>query len=64
MLLRWLLKLIGLGFLLGAGTHCDMDREDAKEKAKAYRRRAATRLHRLADRIAEAGEESEREPGA
>ena len=69
MLLRWILKLIGLGFLLGAGTHCDMDREEAKEKAKAYRRRAAKRLHHLADRIAEAAEaaeaaeESGQEPG-
>lgn len=64
MLLRWILKLLGLGFLLGAATHCDMNREEAKEKAKAYRSRAAKGLHRLADRIAAAGEESEQEPGA
>ncbi len=63
MLLRWILKLIGLGFLLGAGTHCGADRDEAKEKARAYRRRAAKKLHRLADRIAEAAEESESEPG-
>jgi len=62
MLLRWILKLIGLGFLLGVGTHCEMDRDQAKEKAKAYRRRAAKRLRRIADRIAEAAEESETEP--
>jgi hypothetical protein len=64
MLLRWILKLIGFGFLLGAGTHCGTDREEAKEKARVYRRRAAKRLHHLADRIAEVGEESEPEPGA
>lgn len=62
MLLRWILKLIGFGFLLGSGTHCDTDRKEAREKAKAYRRHAAKRLHRLADRIAEASEESEQEP--
>ena len=64
MLLRWILKLIGFGFLLGAGTHCATDREEAKERASVYRRRAAKRLHHLADRIAEVGEESEPEPGA
>jgi hypothetical protein len=64
MLLRWILKLLGLGFLLGVGMHCDVNREEAKEKAKAYRSRAARRLHRLADRIAAEGEESGQEPGA
>ncbi len=63
MLLRWILKLIGLGFLLGVGTRCDVDSDAAKIQARKYRERAARRIHRLADRIAEAGEESEQEPG-
>ncbi len=63
MLLRWILKLIGFGFLLGAGTRCDVDSDEAKAKARKYRERAVRRLHHLADRIAEAGEESEKEPG-
>lgn len=58
MLIKWILKLIGLGFLLGKGTRCGQDHEgmDAERMHKA-RQRAARRLHRIADAIGRMDEE-------
>ena len=63
MLLKWILKLIGFGFLLGAGTHCRHGHKEGEgdDVARRARQRAARRLHRLADAIAKMDEE---EPGA
>jgi len=62
MLLRWILRLLGLGFLLGAGA-VGLDREEAEERQREYRRKAARRLHRIANKIAEAGEDTDSPSG-
>jgi hypothetical protein len=61
MLLKWILKLIGLGFLLGASTRCHGSEGEADERVRRARQRAARKLHHLADAISKADEE---EPGA
>ena len=66
MLLKWILKLIGLGFLLGAGSRCGRGGEDGHdgERMRRARRRAAQRLHRIADAmVSEDGEERSQTPG-
>ncbi len=62
MLLKWILKLIGFGFLLGTGSRCgDGSGEDA-DRVRRARQRAARRLHRIADAIAKADDEESTQP--
>lgn len=58
MLLRWILKLVGFGFLLGAGRRCG-DKEWDEERARRFRQRAAARLHRFADAISQTDGEAD-----
>ncbi|MDA8346682.1 MAG: hypothetical protein M0Z66_14615 [Thermaerobacter sp.] len=59
MLLKWILKLIGFGFLLGASTRCGHGpgEGDDGDRVRRARQRAARRLHRFADAIAKMDEE-------
>jgi len=63
MLLRWILKLLGLGCLLGVGACCAQDKAWDSERMRRHRERAARHLHQLADAIAKA-DQSEPEHGA
>lgn len=68
MLLKWILKLIGFGFLLGAGGRCHGsggEHRDEADRIRRARRRAARRIHRIADAIANAdADDDEEEQGA
>jgi hypothetical protein len=59
MLFKWILKLIGFGFLLGKGSHCNHGSEDDAERVRRARHRAARRLHRIADAIANVDDDEE-----
>lgn len=60
MLFGWILKLIGLGFLLGSGWRMGSrpDQDCDEEKLRRMRRRVAARLRRIADAIAKVDAES------
>ena len=63
MLLRWILKFIGLGWLLGLGTVCSERHAWDPERVRRHRERAARHLHQLADAIAKS-DQGEPEPEA
>lgn len=53
MILRWILRLFGLGFLLGSATGCGAGSRVSgdKDTMREGRERIARRLRRVADRI-------------